>query len=58
MKLHIEHAQRNPNFRIQSEITERAAVTQGKGAEFLHQAKDRRMLPVESKRVLFKRGLL
>ena len=30
MKLHIEQAQRSKNFRIQSEITERAAETEGK----------------------------
>ena len=30
MKLHIEQAQRSRKFRIQSEITERAAVTEGK----------------------------
>ena len=31
VKLHIEQAQRSDNFRIQSENTERAAVTKGKG---------------------------
>ena len=31
MKLHIEQAQRSKHFRIQSEITERAAETEGKG---------------------------
>ena len=31
VKLHIEQAQRSKNFRIQSEITERVAVTKGKG---------------------------
>ena len=30
-KLHIEQAQRSRNFRVQSEITERVAVTEGKG---------------------------
>ena len=30
VKLHIEQAQRSKNFRTQSEITERAAVTEGK----------------------------
>ena len=30
-KLHIEQAQRSKNFRIQSDIAERAAVTEGKG---------------------------
>ena len=31
VKLHIEQAQRSKNCRIQSELTERAAVTKGKG---------------------------
>ena len=31
VKLHIEQAQRNKNFRMQSEITERVATTEGKG---------------------------
>ena len=31
VKLHIEQAQRSKKFRIQSEITERVAVTKGKG---------------------------
>ena len=31
VKLHIEQTQRSNNFRIQSEITERVAVTKGKG---------------------------
>ena len=31
VKLHIEQAQRSKNFRVQSEIPERAAVTKGKG---------------------------
>ena len=31
VNLHIEQAQRIKNFRIQSEITERAAVSEGKG---------------------------
>ena len=31
MKLHIEQAQRIKKIRIQSDITERMAVTEGKG---------------------------
>ena len=31
VKLHNEQAQRSKNFRIQSEITERVAITKGKG---------------------------
>ena len=31
LKFHVEQAQRRQNFRIQSEITERVAVTKGKG---------------------------
>ena len=58
VKLHIEQAQKSKNSRIQSEITERVAVTKGKGQKFLHQAEDRRVLSVEGKWVLFKRGLL
>ena len=56
VKLHIEQARRSNNFRIQSEITERAAVT--KGTKLLHQAEDRRVLSVEGKWVLFERELL
>ena len=40
VKLHIEQAQRSKNFRIQSEITEHAAVTKRKGIKFLHQMED------------------
>ena len=56
VKLHVEQARRSKKFRIQSEITERVAVTEG--TKFLHQAEDRRMLTVEGKWVLFKRTLL
>ena len=31
VKLHIEQAQRSEKFRVQSEITERVAVTKGQG---------------------------
>ena len=31
VKLHIEQTQKNKNFRIQNEITERGAVIKGKG---------------------------
>ena len=58
VKLLIEQAQRSENFGIQSEIAERAAVTERKGATFFHQAEDRRVLSVEGKWVLFKRGIL
>ena len=58
VKLHIEQAQRSKKFRMQSEITERAAVTKGKGQKFLHRAEDRRVLSVEGKWVLFKRRTL
>ena len=41
VKLHIEQAQRSKNFRIQSEITERVAVTQGKGQNSFTKRKTR-----------------
>ena len=57
MKLHFEQAQRNQNFRIQSEITERVAGTKGKGQNYFTKLKTGEC-SVEGKWVLFKRGLL
>ena len=56
VKMYIEQAQRSKSFRIQSENTQRVTVT--KGTKFLHQAEDRRVLSVEGKWVLFKKGTL
>ena len=58
VKLYIEHAQRSKIFRIQNEITERGAVTKGRGQKLFHQAEDRIVLSVEGKLVLFKKRIL